>query len=57
MDNPSLIGALAVFTLVAVLLVGAWELTKNRRKQAEMGEKPTGGIDTMTTRHKEDLSQ
>ena len=57
MDNPSLIGALAAFTLVAVLVVGAFELNKNRKKQAEKGEKPTGGIDTMTTRHKEDLSK
>lgn len=50
MDNPSLIGALAAFTLVAALLAGAWQIARTRKSQAAHGEKPTGGADTLLNR-------
>lgn len=50
MDNSSLIGALAAFTIVAALLAGAWQLARTRQSQAKRGEKPSGGVDTLLNR-------
>ena len=42
MDNPSLIGLLAIVTLVIVLAVAAHQMMKTRQSQAKRGEKPVG---------------